>query len=140
VFLGRFSIRKRSNIYGLIFGSQHPLGIHKFLEVAWGHDEIAGEANFDIERENVRPDELMLPIDEFRPKKIQVFEFDLEAALRAGDMRSEADIVRFCITAGMTCQHATPVLQKLKREGTIACEFQTPNVRNYYQPRLLRLR
>src|SRR6185503_1500182 len=34
-FLGSFSIRKRSNIYGLIFGSRHPLGIHKFLQVAW---------------------------------------------------------------------------------------------------------
>jgi hypothetical protein len=26
----------------------------------------------------------MLPMDEFRPKKIQVFESELEAALRAG--------------------------------------------------------
>src|SRR6185312_10822826 len=67
VFLGRFSIRKRSNIYGLIFGSRHPLGIHKFLQVAWANDEIAGEANFDIERENIRPGEGILALDVMRP-------------------------------------------------------------------------
>jgi three-Cys-motif partner protein len=61
VFLGPFSIRKRSNIYGLIFGSRHPLGIHKFLQVAWDNDDIAGEANFDIDRENIRPGEGILP-------------------------------------------------------------------------------
>jgi three-Cys-motif partner protein len=71
VFLGSFSIRKRSNIYGLVFGSRHPLGIHKFLQIAWANDEIAGEANFDIERENIRPDEGILPLDLMRPKKIQ---------------------------------------------------------------------
>ncbi len=37
--LGRFSIKKGSNIYGLIFGSQHVSGIHKFLDVAWRNDE-----------------------------------------------------------------------------------------------------
>lgn len=139
VFLGRFSIRKRSNIYGLIFGSQHPLGIHKFLQVAWSNDEIAGEANFDIDRENIRPGELMLALDELRPKKVQVFEADLEEALRAGKFRSEADMIRFCIEAGMACQHCAPVLKKLKAEHAIKCDFHTPNIRNFRKPRPLSL-
>jgi hypothetical protein len=139
VFLGRFSIRKRSNIYGLIFGSQHPLGIHKFLRVAWGNDEIAGEANFDIERENIAPGEQMLPMDELRPNKIREFETDLEAAIRAGTITSEADLIRFCIGAGMTCQHSTPVVKKLKREHVIECNFRTPDVGNYRKPRTLKL-
>jgi hypothetical protein len=139
VFLGRFSIRKRSNIYGLVFGSQHPLGIHKFLQVAWSNDEISGEANFDIERENIEPGELMLPMDEFKPKKIQVFAGDLESALREGHMSSEVDIIHFCIAAGMTCQHATDVLQKLKKEGVIACDFKTPDIKNIRTPRPLQL-
>jgi three-Cys-motif partner protein len=140
VFLGRFSIRKRSNIYGLIFGSQHPLGIHKFLQVAWRNDEIAGEANFDIEREHIAPGELLLPMNEFRPNKIQEFEADLETALRAGVMRSEADVIRFCIESGMTCQHSTPVLQELKSEQVIECEFRTPGIRNFYEPRPILLK
>jgi three-Cys-motif partner protein len=139
VFLGRFSIRKRSNIYGLIFGSRHPLGIHKFLQVAWGNDEIAGEANFDIERENVATGELLLPMNELRPTKIRVFEEELEATLRSGDLRSEADVVRYCIEAGMTCQHSTAVIQKLKSDRIIECDFRTPNVRNRREPRPIRV-
>lgn len=137
-FLGRFSIKKGSNIYGLIFGSQHPLGAHKFLQVAWENDEIRGEANFDIDRENIAPGDLLLPIEELRPKKIQAFEAELEAAIRAGHMKSEAHLVHFCIAAGMTCQHATPVLQKLKKEGVIECDFRTPNVRNLGEARPIR--
>ena len=140
VFLGKFSIRKRSNIYGLIFGSRHQLGIHKFLQVAWNHDEIRGEANFDIDREDIQPDRPMLPMDEFRPKKIQVFESDLEKAIRSGEIQSEAELIRFSIESGMTCQHCTPILQKLKREGTIDCDFRTPNIRNFKKPRPLTLR
>lgn len=137
-YLGRFSIKKGSNIYGLIFGSQHPLGAHKFLEVAWKNDEICGEANFDIDRENIAADELLLPMDILRPKKIQAFEADLESALRAGKIHDEAVLVHFCIAAGMTGQHAKPVLQKLKAEGVIDCEFTVPNVRNLSKPRCIR--
>lgn len=135
VYLGRFSIRKRSNIYGLIFGSQHPLGIHKFLQVAWRNDEISGEANFDIDRENRTADELLLPLEELRPKKIQAFEADLEAALKSGAMKTEADVVRFCISAGMTCQHARSVIQKLQAQGAISCSFTVPDVGRIRNPR-----
>ncbi len=140
MFLGRFSIRKRSNIYGLIFGSRHPLGIHKFLQVAWANDEIAGEANFDIERENIAPNEMVLPFEEMRPNKIREFEAELENSLRAGKMQSEADVVRFCIEAGMTCQHSTPVLKKLKSKGVIELNFQVPDIRSFKLPRPIRVR
>ena len=83
-FLGRFSIKKGSNIYGLIFGSQHPLGAHKFLQVAWANDQIAGEADFDIDEENISPNQSLFPLTEFQPRKIQAFEADLETVLRKG--------------------------------------------------------
>jgi hypothetical protein len=138
-YLGSFSIRKRSNIYGLIFGSRHPLGISKFLRVAWANDEIAGEADFDIDRENIAPGEGILPLDVMRPKKVQQFVADLETALRAGGMHSEADVARFCIERGMTCQHSAPVIKKLKAEHAIECEFRTPDVQNMKSPRPIRL-
>jgi hypothetical protein len=139
VYLGRFSIRKRSNIYGLIFGSRHPLGIHKFLQVAWANDEIAGEANFDIERDNISQGEMVLPLEVMRPNKIREFEAELEGVLRAGAMQSEADVIRFCIEAGMTAQHSAPVLKKLKAEGVIELDFQVPDVRNK-SPRPIRMK
>ncbi|MEZ5324261.1 MAG: three-Cys-motif partner protein TcmP [Verrucomicrobiales bacterium] len=135
VFLGQFSIRKRSNIYGLIFGSQHPLGIHKFLQVAWKNDQIAGEANFDVERENIGQHEMLLGFDEMKPRKIQNFEDALENALRVQQFSTEADIIRFCIEAGMTAKHAEPVIAKLKKEKVVAADFRVPNVRNTKVPR-----
>ncbi|MBP6865019.1 MAG: three-Cys-motif partner protein TcmP [Candidatus Didemnitutus sp.] len=137
-YLGRFSIKKGSNIYGLIFGSQHPLGAHKFLEVAWKHDEIAGEANFDIDRENIAPGEITM--DFVRPQKVQAFEADIETALRAGKIASESELIHFCISAGMTSRHVKPVLQKLKSEGVVQCDFLVPNVRNLSNPRTITVR
>jgi three-Cys-motif partner protein len=135
VFLGQFSIRKRSNIYGLVFGSQHPLGIHKFLQVAWRNDQIAGEANFDVERENVGSNELLLGFEEMKPKKIQSFESALSDALRSQRFATEADVIRFCIEAGMTAQHAAPVFTELKKDKVLTADFRVPNVRNMKEPR-----
>jgi len=48
-----FSLKKDkdrgSNIYGLVFGSKHPLGVEKFLKIAWDKNKINGEANYPIE-------------------------------------------------------------------------------------------
>lgn len=138
-FLGRFSIRKRSNIYGLIFGSRHPLGIHKFLQVAWANDEIAGEANFDIERENIRPGEGLLNLDVMRPNKLREFEEELSAAISAGLIKTETDVLRFCIEAGMTSRHSAPVLKELKQNGVISLDFQVPDIKRLKAPRAVRL-
>jgi three-Cys-motif partner protein len=140
VFLGRFSIKKRSNIYGLIFGSHHPLGIHKFLQVAWRNDEIAGEADFDIEREHIDRGEMVLPLEEMRPNKTREFEEELKAGICSRSLCSEADVIRFCIEAGMTCQHAAPVIKQLKSQRAINCDFRVPDVRNFKRPRPITLR
>jgi three-Cys-motif partner protein len=139
IFLAPFSIKKRSNIYGLIFGSQHPLGIHKFLQVAWKNDEIAGEADFDIEHDNIQSGELLLALPEMRPTKIREFEAKLEKELRAGKLRSEAAVMRVCIEAGMTCQHSAPVLKKLKSEGLIDLQFRVPDVHRFSSPRTINI-
>ena len=115
------------------------MGIHKFLQVAWANDEIAGEANFDIEREHIRPGEGILPLDVMRPNKVREFEDDLEKALRAGKMKTEAGVVRFCIEGGMTCKHSAPVLKRLKSEGIIDLSFRVPDVDRLKCPRPIRL-
>jgi three-Cys-motif partner protein len=121
-FLGRFSLKKETgNIYGIIFGSKHPLGMKKFLEVAWAADEGHGEANFDIDRENAGPLLSLLPT-----QKIEVFESALTEALLRGRAESERDVLRLCFDHGVLPRHAAPVLQKLKSEGAIACAFRSP--------------
>lgn len=137
-YLAPFSIKKGANIYGLIFGSAHPLGIDKFLDVAWRSDEVSGEANFSINRENIRAEQMLLPMEEVRPTKITAFEKELETLLRGGQLFNEADVMRVCFEHGVKRQHARPVLAKLKKEGVIDLDFQVPDVNRYRSPRQIR--
>lgn len=137
-FLAPFSIKKGANIYGLIFGSGHPLGIDKFLQVAWQQDEISGEADFDIGRENIRPGELVLNLEVMRPTKVAAFEGELEHQLRNGMLTDEAGVMRLCFQFGVKRQHSAPVLQRLRKEGVIDLSFTIPDIRRHDTPRLIR--
>jgi hypothetical protein len=78
---------------------------------------------------------IVLDFEEMRPNKLRVFEAQLEQALRRGEMRTEADVVRFCIESGMTCQHSAPILKKLKDAQVIAIGFRVPDVQRLNSPR-----
>ncbi len=134
-YLAPFSILKGANVYGLIFGSAHPLGMDKFLQVAWKADEINGEADFDINRENILPGEMLLQLEEFRPRKVTAFQRELEHLLRSGALKTELDVVRVCFDHGVTRQHAEPILAKLKKEDAIVAEFRTPQIDRLDAPR-----
>lgn len=139
-YLAPFSIKKGANIYGLIFGSAHPLGIDKFLEVAWRKDEFSGEADFPIDRENIRPGQLLLPMAEAQASKITAFETELENLLKDGRLSNEVDVMRVCFENGVKRQHSRPVLAKLKKEGVIDIEFYVPDVERLHSPRPIRMR
>ena len=53
----------------------------------------------------------------------------------AGEMTTEADVLRFCIEAGMTNRHSAPVLKELKRAGVIDLDFQVPDIKRLKAPR-----
>jgi hypothetical protein len=125
-FLAPFSIRKGSNIYGLIFGSAHILGILKFLKVAWKKDAINGEANFDINREDLSSDQMVFSLDAFRSTKVTAFESELERRLRSGQLRNEEGLLRFCLCSGFTPKHAESVLTRLKAAHVIEASFRVP--------------
>lgn len=134
-FLGRFSIKKGSNIYGVIFGSAHPLGMDKFLRVAWKTDEINGEADFDINRDDCGP----LLSNLLPPTKIAAFEGELAARIRTGAVKTEADVIDVCFQHGVRRQHAEPVLKALKAAGVIECDFRVPDIARLKEPRSIRL-
>lgn len=138
-YLAPFSIKKGSNIYGLIFGSRHPKGIDKFLSVAWDQDRLNGNANFDINRDEIAPGELMLDLGTAtRPLKINAFEAELEKALSERALANEVDVMDLCFKHGVRRTHARPVLEKLRKEGVIEIDFQVPSVDNLKSPRLIR--
>lgn len=47
-YLHSFTIKKGTNYYGLIFGTNHSLGMEKFVKICWKHDNQAGESNCNI--------------------------------------------------------------------------------------------
>lgn len=108
--------------------------------MAWRKDEFSGEADFPINRENIRPDQLLLPMSEVQPSKITAFESELEELLRTGCLSNEVDVMRICFEYGVQRHHARPVLTKLKREGVIDIEFQVPDVQRLRSPRSIRMR
>lgn len=138
-FLAPFSIKKGANIYGIIFGSAHLRGIDKFLQIAWGTDEISGEANFDINRENLWSEGPLLPFPEIKPSKIDHFEFELENSLRQGHLSNEAEVMRVCFEHGVKRQHAEAILKKLKKENIIDLNFRIPDIKRLDSPRLIRM-
>lgn len=135
-YLAPFSIKKGSNIYGIIFGSAHPRGMDKFLTVAWEKDRLNGNANFDINRDALEPGEPLLDLGATtRPLKINVFEEALEAALRQKQLRDEVAVMELCYCHGVLRKHATRVLQRLKKERVIQIDFQLPTLEHLKAPR-----
>lgn len=135
-YLAPFSFKKGANIYGLVFGSGHPLGIDKFLRIAWSQDETTGEADFDIDREGIRDaTSLFLPFVDNRASKVRAFEDELEAAFRARSLRNEVDVLELCFDAGFRGCHVEGTIKRLKREGLIRCSFRVPQVTRWRRPR-----
>ena len=134
-YLGSFSIRKGTNIYGLIFGSAHPLGMDKFLQVAWTKDALNGEADFDIHRDNVNPEQPKFQTDEFKPKKRWLFREELFAGVRSGSIGNEADVIQLCFKHGVLRRHAAEILNDLSDRGIIDLGFRSPDIERLGNPR-----
>lgn len=138
-YVASFSIKKGSNVYGVIFGSAHPLGMDKFLEVAWDQNKVSGDANFDVHREGIEPDAPSLFEDMNVPTKVKLFEEELEREILKGACPDELKIIEICHRHGVRRKHAEPVLAKLKREGRIECDFRVPDIDRLKAPRPVKL-
>lgn len=127
-YLGSFSIKKGSNLYGIIFGSAHPLGIEKFLRLCWEKDPVRGEANFDIDGEHIdqRTPHLFAEMDV--PKKLQAFEALLEQSLLTGQLTTDSDVFLASLEEGFLPSHGRNVLNQLIKTGRIRCKGGRPRV------------
>lgn len=115
-FVGHFSIKKGSNVYGLIFGSGHSLGMYKFLQIAWNVDEQTGEANFPIEAECAQGS----LFDGFKETKLELMEKELTQKITAKEFRTDGRVALHCITAGiLPSRVTTDVYKKLRKQGVL---------------------
>lgn len=119
-----FSIKKGSNIYGIIFGTSHIRGVEKFLNVAWKRNETNGLANFDIDN-----DAQKIQLDLFtgkQPTKRENFEHMLRKGILDGEIVTNKDVYDFTLQQGHILKHATPVIRNLKKEGKISYDTTQP--------------
>jgi len=118
-YLAPFSIKKDANVYGLIFGSHHPLGMDKFLRKCWEKDALRGEANFDIDAEGIRLSEPSLFSEMDKPKKLTLFEEELSTDISRQKLRTNKNIYIFALERGFLGKHAKKVIDDLIETGQL---------------------
>ena len=130
VVLAPFSIKKGSNIYGIIFGASHPRALDKFLKIAWSENSINGSANFDID-DDVSKYQLSL-FDDQPLTKIGAFKKDLREHILNGTIKNNKDAYLYTLSKGHLDTHAKEEIMEMKRNGLISYPERLPKV-NYAQ-------
>ena len=112
-----FTIKKKHGVYGLIFGSKNPLGVEKFLRVAWNTNPVNGIANFDIFDDSPKA---QLTFD-FAKKatKIEKFEKDLRRLIQESKKITNAEIYYYTLENGFTPKHASKVVRKMRDKNIL---------------------
>ncbi|MBN2535653.1 MAG: three-Cys-motif partner protein TcmP [Spirochaetales bacterium] len=116
-YLSPFSIKKGSNIYGLIFGSSNLYGLEKFLKVCWKIDKATGEANYNIDDdfswENQSIFEELNIIS-----KLEVFKTNLLLFIQKNQPDNN-NVYRFCLSAGFLPKHVREIIKPLRDKNEI---------------------
>lgn len=113
-----FTLRKGKNVYGLVFGSAHLLGVEKFLDLAWNANDVNGEANFDIDDDRAKAQPLLFP-EYRRPTKREVFEADLERFILDAGETTNCRIYEFTMEKGHPKAHARECVSRLRKQKKV---------------------
>lgn len=125
-----FSIKKGTNVYGIIFGAKHPRAVDKFLKTAWEKNNINGEANFDIDDEAGKAQ-----LDIFGGKKltkIEQFQNNLKKLILDSKITTNKEAFDYVLEQGHISEHAADVVKKMKKDGLIDYDAKSPLI-NYEQ-------
>ena len=119
-----FSIKKGSNIYGIIFGASHIRAVDKFLTIAWKKNQINGEANFDIDDDSEKS-QLSLFGDK-RLTKIESFQKLIKEKILSKEITNNIDLFPLVLEEGHIGKHAADCLRAMKKNGEITYESTSP--------------
>jgi three-Cys-motif partner protein len=141
-FLAPFSIKKPTGIYGLIFGTNHTLGIEKFLHVCWKHDKLRGEANFDIDNERINLNNPGMFSEYNIPSKRQVFEIFLKQKILNKELQTDFEVYLFALNEGFLLKDANHILKELNADGKINLNFELAhsNIHKIKNPSIIKLK
>lgn len=117
-YLAPFSIKKGGNIYGIIFGSGHILGLEKFLTVCWSLDKETGEANYNIDGDLSWGGHQSLFKELNTISKVDLFEKDLLDFISTSNPDNIA-LNEFCLLKGFSPSKSNEVLRRMQSSGKI---------------------
>ena len=117
--LGSFSLKKGGNIYGLIFGSRHHLGMEKFLRVCWKIDPINGEANYDIDDDNISLKAPSLFEEDNKPTKKKLFEKYLLENIENNKLKTNHDLYYFTLEYGLLMKDTKDIIKRAINDRVI---------------------
>lgn len=116
-YLHHFSIKKGANYYGLIFGSNHTLGMEKFLKVCWNHDKLSGEANYKIEINDYEEGTLFYnPGNTVKKEKIKS---EIKELILSGKISDNKTGLKYALTKGCEPKLFTEVVLNLVENKSI---------------------
>lgn len=121
-----FSLKKGANIYGIIFGASHPRAVDKFLSIAWKRNKINGEANFDIDDDDLKKQGNLF--DNPWLTKIEVFKENVRNKVLAKEILNNSQLFDYALEEGHLGKHAAEVLQEMKKNSEIFFEGTSPLV------------
>ena len=111
-----FTIKKGANYWGLIFGTNHSLGMEKFLKVCWTQDPISGESSFNIDNDFT---EESLFFDKESTAKKQYVSNIVKQKILSREITSNAVGLKFALENGCMPKLFTDVVKELEKEGKI---------------------
>lgn len=126
-YLAPFSIKKKNNIYGLIFGTNHTLGIEKFLNICWKVNEQTGDANFDIDNQKIVKNQPSLFPEFDIPDKLSLFKEELKNKILSKEICSNIEMYNFTFEMGCLPKHANEVIKDMLNKNIIANKVSLKN-------------
>lgn len=128
-YIHHFTIQKGTNYYGLIFGTNHTLGMEKFVKVCWMEDENSGESNCNIDNDFEKGSLFYDPVN--TTKKIRIKE-ELEQLILNGEKKSNVEGLKWVLSRGCEPKLFVEVISSLlkQKKVTIQGEFnrQSSNI------------
>ena len=115
-YIHAFTIQKGKNYYGLIFGTNHSLGMEKFVKVCWKHDYMSGESNCNIDNDYL-PGTLFFEQDNSN-KKLMVKDM-IERLILEGTITSNIHGLQYALKCGCEPKLFVEVITQLKKAGKV---------------------
>lgn len=115
-YVHAFTIQKGKNYYGLIFGTNHSLGMEKFVKVCWKHDSMSGDSNCNIDNDYL-PGTLFFEQDNSNKKSM--VKDEIERLILEGTITSNIQGLQYALKRGCEPKLFVEVITQLKKTGKV---------------------